>query len=148
MFLSPIRLAFCSAIAALGCAHSFAADFDVRSYGATGDGRTIDSPAINKAIDAAAAAGGGTVYFPAGTYECFSIHLKSHITLSLGSGSTIVADEHTADLSTGYDAHQSLIQSRNNIRTLDIPTGTTVSSGARTSKTFRSSGRVAFTATD
>jgi Pectate lyase superfamily protein len=47
--------------------------FDVRVYGATGSGRSLDSPGINAAIDAAAAAGGGTVVFPAGTYLCFSI---------------------------------------------------------------------------
>ena len=41
--------------------------FDIRSYGAVGDGKAVDSPAINKAIEAAAAAGGGTVFFPAGT---------------------------------------------------------------------------------
>ena len=78
--------------------------FNVRDYGATGDGKTIDSPAINKAIDAAAAAGGGTVYFPAGTYASFSIHLKSHIVLRLDAGATILAAEPPADLSTGYDA--------------------------------------------
>ena len=49
--------------------------FDVRAYGATGDGKTIDSPAINKAIEAAAAAGGGTVFFPAGNYVSFYIRL-------------------------------------------------------------------------
>ena len=49
--------------------------FDVRAHGATGDGKTIDSPAINKAIQAAAAAGGGTVLFPAGNYVSFSIRL-------------------------------------------------------------------------
>ncbi len=81
-----------------------AAEFDVKSYGATGDGKTIDSPAINQAIDAAAAAGGGTVHFPAGTYSCFSIHLKSHVALYLEPGSMIVAAEPPADLSTGYDA--------------------------------------------
>ena len=42
--------------------------YDVRGFGAKGDGKTIDTPAINKAIEAAAAAGGGTVNFPAGTY--------------------------------------------------------------------------------
>ncbi len=41
--------------------------FDIRTYGAVGDGKTVDTPAINKAIEAAAAAGGGTVFFPAGT---------------------------------------------------------------------------------
>jgi polygalacturonase len=37
--------------------------FDIRNYGAVGDGKAVDSPAINKAIEAAAAAGGGTVLF-------------------------------------------------------------------------------------
>ena len=65
--------------------------FDVRAHGAKGDGKTVDSPAINKAIEAAAAAGGGTVLFPAGTYMCFSIRLKSNVDLFLAQGSTIEA---------------------------------------------------------
>src|SRR3954468_16048001 len=44
--------------------------YDVRSFGAVGDGKTIDSLAINRAIEAAASKGGGTVYVPAGTYVC------------------------------------------------------------------------------
>ena len=56
------------------------------TFGATGDGKTVDSPAINKAIEAAAAAGGGTVIFPAGTYMCFSIRLKSKVDLYLSQG--------------------------------------------------------------
>ena len=69
---------------------------DVRTFGATGDGKTLDTPAINKAIDAAAAAGGGIVRFPAGNYLCYSIHLKSHITLYLDPGATIVAADAPA----------------------------------------------------
>jgi len=65
--------------------------FDVRSYGAKGDGKALDSPSINKAIEAAAAAGGGTVHFPAGTYRSFSIRLKSNVALYLDQGSTILA---------------------------------------------------------
>ena len=65
--------------------------FNVRTFGATGDGKTVDSPAINKAIEAVAAAGGGTLVFPAGTYMCFSIHLKSHVDLWLDRGCTILA---------------------------------------------------------
>src|SRR3954468_18721697 len=60
--------------------------FDVRKFGAKGDGTTIDTAAINNAILAAAAAGGGTVLFPAGTYASYSIHLKSFVTLYLDSG--------------------------------------------------------------
>ena len=65
--------------------------YDVRAFGATGDGKTLDTDAFNKAIEAAAAAGGGTVQVPAGTYLSFSIRLKSHITLHLDPGSVIVA---------------------------------------------------------
>ena len=65
--------------------------FNVKQYGAKGDGSTIDSPAIDKAIEAASNAGGGTVYFPAGTYNCYTIHLKSNVTLHVESGATIQA---------------------------------------------------------
>src|SRR5262252_7219945 len=70
--------------------------FDVKFFGAAGDGKTVDTPAINRAIEAAAAAGGGTVQFPAGSYLCYSIRLKSKVTLNLSSGATIVAAETDA----------------------------------------------------
>jgi polygalacturonase len=78
--------------------------FDVRKYGATGDGKTLDTDAVNRAIDAAAAAGGGVVVFPAGTYLCFSIHLKSYVHLHLLQGSTILAaDSPLPGQTTGYN---------------------------------------------
>ena len=78
---------------------------DVKVFGATGDGKTIDSPAINKAIEAAAATGGGIVRFLPGSYLCYSIHLKSHIGLYLDPGAIIVAaDTSAAGSSVGYDA--------------------------------------------
>jgi polygalacturonase len=64
--------------------------FNVREFGAFGDGTNLDSPAINKAIDACAESGGGTVYFPAGTYLTGSIHLKSSIHLLIDAGATIL----------------------------------------------------------
>jgi polygalacturonase len=67
--------------------------YDVRTFGAAGDGKTIDTPAVNKAIETAAASGGGVVRFPAGVYPCFSIHLKSKVTLYLDPGATILAAE-------------------------------------------------------
>jgi len=78
--------------------------FDVRKYGATGDGKTIDTDAVNRAIDAASAAGGGVVVFSAGTYLCFSIHLKSNVHLHLMQGSTILAaDSPLPGQTTGYN---------------------------------------------
>src|SRR3989440_12837416 len=71
--------------------------YNVKKFGATGDGKTLDTPAINKTIDAAAAAGGGTVYFPAGNYLSVSIHLKSKIALYLDQSATIVAANTSGD---------------------------------------------------
>jgi polygalacturonase len=78
-------------------------EFDVRSFGARGDGQTLAVAAINRAIDAAAAAGGGTVSFSAGTYLCYSIHLKSNVDLYLGPGVTIVAADAPKAGGGGYD---------------------------------------------
>jgi len=72
---------------------------DVRSFGAKGDGVTIDSAAIDRAIQAAA--GGGTVYFPPGTYASYSIHLQSGVTLHLSKGARLLAAKPTA--TEGYD---------------------------------------------
>lgn len=78
--------------------------FSVRSYGATGDGKTVDTAAVNRTIEAAAAAGGGMVLFPAGTYLCFSIHLKSFVHLHLEQGATILAaDSPLPGQQTGYN---------------------------------------------
>ena len=77
--------------------------FDVRTYGATGDGKTLDTDAVNRAIEAASSRGGGMVVFPPGTYLCFSIHLKSLVHLHLLQGSTIVAaDSPLPGERTGY----------------------------------------------
>jgi hypothetical protein len=65
--------------------------YSVVQYGAKGDSSAINTDAINKAIDAASSAGGGTVYFPAGNYLSFSIHLKSNITLLLDNGAYLIA---------------------------------------------------------
>lgn len=71
--------------------------YSVRAYGARGDGKTVDTPSVNRAIEAAAATGGGTVHFPAGTYLCFSIRLKSNVSLHLDAGATILAADPEKD---------------------------------------------------
>lgn len=73
--------------------------YNVKELGAKGDGTAMDTKAINKVIEDAAAAGGGTVYFPAGNYLCGSIRLKSNICLYLDQGSTLIA----ASDSTEFD---------------------------------------------
>ncbi len=78
--------------------------FDVRRYGAKGDGKTLDTAAVNSAINAAAEAGGGVVSFPAGQYLCFSIHLKSNVHLHLEQGAAIIAaDSPKPGDTTGYN---------------------------------------------
>jgi polygalacturonase len=97
----PGTLNLTSQDATVGAQHGF----NVRSFGAVGDGKTLDSPAINRAIEEASAAGGGTVYFPAGVYACYSIRLKSHITLFLDQGAVILGEStpHDGMESGGYD---------------------------------------------
>ncbi len=75
--------------------------YDVRDYGAVGDGVHIDSPAINAAIEAASQKGGGVILFPEGVYASYSIRLKDNITLRLEKGSVIKAAKPTAE--QGYD---------------------------------------------
>ncbi len=81
--------------------------YDVRTFGAAGDGTTIDSPAINRAIEEATSAGGGTVYFRAGNYLCYSIRLKSKVAIYLDAGATIVAADPAGDATRGYDLAES-----------------------------------------
>src|SRR6202167_3528231 len=92
-------------ILALGIAalasQAFAADalsplFDIRSYGAKGDGATLETQAIDKAISVAHGSGGGTVYIPAGAWLSGTIHLQSNVTLYLGPGATLLATSDPA----------------------------------------------------
>ena len=71
--------------------HASSADYNVRDYGAKGDGKTLDHHAINAAIDSCVAHGGGRVVVPAGTYLCGSIRMKSHVELHLSAGAKILA---------------------------------------------------------
>src|SRR5215467_12068202 len=89
LWIAILVLAACSSLAAQVTAPIVF--FDVKKFGAKADGKALDSPAINKAIDAAAAAGGGTVLFTAGTYRAFSIRLKSNVALYIDQGATILA---------------------------------------------------------
>lgn len=71
--------------------------FCAKDYGAVGDGKTLSTQAIQKAIDAAAAAGGGTVWLPAGKFLSGTLFLKSRVTLHLESGCTLLGSTNLAD---------------------------------------------------
>jgi hypothetical protein len=82
--------------------------FDVRGLGARGDGRSLDTRAIQSAIDAAERAR-GTVYLPPGEYLSGTLHLRSHVTVLLGAGAALIASRNDDDFAPverlGYDAY-------------------------------------------
>lgn len=75
--------------------------FNVKKYGARGNGKKMDSPTIQKAIDACYRAGGGTVVVPAGTYLSATIVLKDNVTLHLEKDALILG-------TTDYKAYDNL----------------------------------------
>ena len=66
-------------------------------YGAAGDGRKLDTASLNAAIEACAKAGGGRVYVPPGRYLTGTVQLRSHVTLELEAGATILGSENPDD---------------------------------------------------
>ena len=71
--------------------------FNIRDFGARGDGVTLDTSALQRAIDAVAQGGGGTVFVPAGQYVIGSIFLRDDVTLYLDAGAVLLGSENTAD---------------------------------------------------
>jgi polygalacturonase len=71
--------------------------FDPRNFGAAGDGKALDSPAINAAIDACTRSGGGLVYLASGTYRSGTVILKSNVTLYLEAGATLLGSTDLGD---------------------------------------------------
>jgi hypothetical protein len=71
--------------------------FNVRSYGARGDGVTADTAAINRALDACATHGGGQVLFPPGRYLTGTIRLCTRLNLVLAAGATVVGTTNLVD---------------------------------------------------
>ena len=71
--------------------------FNPRQFGAVGDGVSLDSAAINAAIDACTMAGGGMVYCSPGKYLCGTVVLKSNVTLYLDAGAVILGSTNVKD---------------------------------------------------
>lgn len=87
--MSMKHLFLCMALWCLTTAVTHARTFDMKQLGADLTGIKPCTDLINRAIDEAFAEGGGTIYFPAGTYLTATIRMKSNITLDIESGATL-----------------------------------------------------------
>ena len=84
-------------LASLCIASMHAADFNIKSYGAKNDTTVLSTHALQQAIDACSAAGGGCVVVPAGIYKIGTIQLKSHVHLYLEQGATLYGSTRLED---------------------------------------------------
>lgn len=89
---------------------AFAEVFDVRQFGAAGDGKTKDTPAIQRAIDAASDAGGGTVYLPPGTYLSGTLFLKDNVSIHIEAGATLLGSTDGQDFPCIDPAFRSYVE--------------------------------------
>lgn len=83
---------------------------DPVTFGAKGDGATKDTMAIQKAIDVCAAKGGGTVRLQNGTFLTGPIQLKSHITLEVDPGATLLGSQDRADYKEAEELREASVE--------------------------------------
>lgn len=84
---------------------------NIRDYGAVGDGRHLDTQAIQRAFDACGAQGGGTVVCPPGRYLCGTLELRSGLHLVVEAGATLLGSpdldrDFLADETVDYPLYQ------------------------------------------
>src|ERR1039458_4978090 len=82
--------------------------YNVRAFGARGDGKRFDTDAIQKAIDTCAANGGGTVHLPAGVYLCATLTIRGNVIIHLAAQAQIIATGKVED----YAEHRCLLFAR------------------------------------
>ena len=120
--------------------------FSVRDFGATGEGRQPDTKALQAAINACAASGGGAVYFPPGKYLSGTIFLKSNISLVLETAAVLLGSANQADYPsvqpglrsyTDVYVHQSLLYGENLDRVSILGHGTIDGQGAQFPGSYR-----------
>jgi polygalacturonase len=100
--LAALLLILCSGTvpAALGDSSEPNRSFDVRQFGAVADGKTLNTAAIQKAIDACTASGGGEVLIAGGQFVTGTIYLKDNVTLHLAPGAALLGSTNIADYAT------------------------------------------------
>lgn len=85
-------------VVTLFCAGTlYAADIDITRYGAVGDGKTLNTEAIQKAVDECSRTGGGKVIIPGGKFLSGTIILKDHVTLHLQRNAVLLGSIHLQD---------------------------------------------------
>ena len=83
--------------------------FNVKDYGATGNKTEDARPAIQKAIDACSAGGGGTVYLPPGEYTSGTLYLRSHVAMHIEAGAILFASQNVANFDRKNPNHSALL---------------------------------------
>jgi hypothetical protein len=96
LFASPAWLTKASATQQPS-AEALGVYFNVRDFGASGNGSRVETSLLQAAIDACANAGGGVVYFPAGTYLSGTLHFRNGVTLHLAEGSKLLGSPNLGD---------------------------------------------------
>ncbi len=97
----------------------FGMTVSISDRGAVGDGKTMNTAAIQKAVNACAENGGGTVIVPAGTFLTGSVELKSHITLQLDAGAVLLASSKIEDYPPNGFKHLELGEARSLLWAID-----------------------------
>ncbi len=110
------RMVCLLAAAALYVLPAAAADFNIRDFGARPDTAVLSTQALQKAIDACAAAGGGRVLVPAGQYKIGTVVLRSHVNLHLELGATLYGSTRLADYTPQRSSYVSLRTQRETVQ--------------------------------
>jgi polygalacturonase len=107
-----MRTVATTAVLGLSAAAGLAATVSIADRGARSDGRTLNTSAIQSAVDECAGQGGGTVLVPAGVWVTGSVQLKSHVTLQLESGAVLKGSSSLADYPANGFKHLEMGETR------------------------------------
>ena len=108
-----------------------AKDFDVREFGAKGDGKALDTAAIQSALDECGKVGGGVVRFTAGTYLSKPITLRDQTTLQLDEGAKLLATDEPSDFAITTNTFKPFISGKKLTNIVITGKGTIDGAGAR-----------------